>query len=60
MGRAGDRSGGRYVYIGDLWLSPENTDNLVVQYAYWGVNDHPGQWGHEHIAERVIAALQAK
>jgi hypothetical protein len=50
--------GGRYVYIGDLYLSPDNTDTLVVQYAYWGVNDHPRKWGHQHIAERVIKALQ--
>jgi len=49
---------GHYVYIGDLRLSPENSDNLVVQFAFWGLNDHPRQWGHEHIAERVISALK--
>lgn len=49
---------GRYVYIGDLRLNPDNTDNLVVQYADWALNDHPRKWGHEHIAERVISALK--
>lgn len=48
---------GRYVYIGDLRLSPDNTDNDVVQYANWALNDHPRAWGHRHIADRVISAL---
>lgn len=32
--QACEAHGGRYAYIGDLRLSPENTDNLVVLYAF--------------------------
>jgi hypothetical protein len=52
--------GGRYAYIGDLRTDPANTDLQTVQYSNWQVNDHPRQWGHQHIAERVLLQLQGQ
>jgi hypothetical protein len=52
--------GGCYAYIGDLRTDPANTDLQTVQYSNWQVNDHPRQWGHQHIAERVLLQLQGQ
>jgi len=51
---------GRYAYIGDLRTAPANTDLLTIQYSNWQVNDHPRQWGHRHIAERVLLQIRGQ
>lgn len=51
-------NGGRYVFIGDLRTDPANTDLQTIEYSNWQVNDHPRQWGHQHIADAVLLQLQ--
>ncbi len=51
---------GHYVYIGDLFTDPDNTDRQSTAYSNWQVNDHPRQWGHLHIAERVLDQIRGQ
>jgi hypothetical protein len=51
---------GHYVYIGDIFTDPTNPDRQSTTYSDWQVNVHPQEWGHQHIAERVLLQLQAR
>jgi acetyltransferase-like isoleucine patch superfamily enzyme/glycosyltransferase involved in cell wall biosynthesis len=42
-----------YVYIGDLFTSPKNTDRKHTKYAHAGVDNHPREWGMHSIANRI-------
>ena len=56
-----EQHNGTYVFIGDIYTSPENTDRETVQFPLCpNVNKHPRQWGHEHIAERIVEALRTE
>lgn len=50
--------GGRWVYVGDLFDSPENADRQAVEYASAAVDNHPRAWGMRAMAERVIEAVR--
>jgi hypothetical protein len=58
--RACGAHGGRYAYIGDIRANPENPDLESTAYPDWQVNAHPQQWGHQHIAERVLLQLRGQ
>lgn len=47
------KHGGSYVYIGDLFTDPANTDTQTIEYSNPRLQAHPRQWGHWHIAARV-------
>ena len=42
-----------YVYIGDLFTSPKNTDRKQTKYTHAGVDNHPREWGMFAIANRI-------
>lgn len=42
-----------YVYIGDLFSSPKNTDRNQTKYKHAGVDNHPREWGMHEIANRI-------
>jgi hypothetical protein len=46
---------GQYVFIGDLYTDPANTDFQTTQFLNPEVNAHPHQWGHAHIAGRILS-----
>ena len=46
-----------YVYIGDIFQSPENADRKMRRFDHDGVNDHPGDWGMEQLARRLYASI---
>jgi len=49
--------GARYVFIGDLFDSPDNVDRRQQTYAHAGVEAHPKDWGMAQIAERLCRAI---
>ena len=46
---------GQYVFIGDIYTDPANTDLQTIQFWDPQVNAHPRQWGHAHIAGRILS-----
>lgn len=53
-------AGGTYVYIGDIYTDPSNTDRSTVDYPSAGVDSHPKDYGMKVIADRLVAAIKAK
>jgi hypothetical protein len=51
---------GRFAYIGDIRTNPNNPDLQSTKYSDWQVNDHPQQWGHQQISERVVAQIRGQ
>jgi len=49
--------GANYVFIGDLFNHPENSDRRHITYAHGGVEAHPKDWGMDQIAERLFRAI---
>jgi hypothetical protein len=58
MRPACEARGGRWVNVGDLFDSPDNTDRLTVEYRSAAVDNHPRAWGMRAMAERVIEAVR--
>ncbi|MGV7211209.1 SGNH/GDSL hydrolase family protein [Oxalobacteraceae bacterium A2-2] len=52
--------GAEYVFIGDLFTHPANTDRLQPTYGHQGVEAHPKDWGMAQIAERLYGAIIAR
>jgi hypothetical protein len=50
--------GGRYAFIGDLYTDPANTDLKTIQFSNPRINSHPREWGHQHIADRVVLLIK--
>ena len=55
-----EAAGGTYVYIGDIYTDPGNTDRATVDYPSAGVDSHPKDYGMKVIADRLVAAIKAK
>ncbi|MBC3234018.1 SGNH/GDSL hydrolase family protein [Pseudomonas lurida] len=55
-----EAAGGTYVYIGDIYTDPGNTDRATVDYPSAGVDSHPKDYGMKAIADRLVAAIKAK
>jgi hypothetical protein len=51
---------GHYAYIGDIFTDSANPDRQSTKYSDWQLNDHPQEWGHQHIAQRVLVQLRAQ
>lgn len=48
---------GHYAFIGDIFTDPANPDRTSTAFSFWGISIHPQEWGHQHIAERVLAQI---
>ncbi|WLD64691.1 SGNH/GDSL hydrolase family protein [Pseudomonas sp. OVF7] len=55
-----EAAGGTYVYIGDIYTDPGNTDRAMVDYPSAGVDSHPKDYGMKAISDRLVAAIKAK
>lgn len=55
-----ESAGGTYVYIGDIYTDPKNTDRNTVDYPSPMVDSHPKDYGMKEIADRLVAAIKAK
>lgn len=55
-----ESAGGTYVYIGDIYTDPNNSDRKTVDYEHAGVDSHPKDYGMKAIADRIVAAIKSK
>lgn len=49
--------GATYVFIGDLYNHPDNSDRKESLHWHLGIQAHPQDWGMEQIAARLVSAI---
>jgi len=52
-----ESNGGKYVFIGDIYVNPANPETKKKSFTNSGVNAHPKDWSMREIASRLSASV---